>query len=97
MGEGAVTEELKQIYEEANDDGIWLMEFGKNEASGLYFAAAGSIKKAKSCGSEVWEAVENYKLSLGDCMDLGALPGLGKTREEACRQAIKKFKEFYKK
>lgn len=92
---GEVTEELQKIYKDAWDEGIWIREFGKAEGGDCYLAGAGSLEKLKEIEKKLGREIETNELSLGDCVNLAA-PGLGKTREEACRNAIEEFKKHKK-
>lgn len=90
---GKVTYELKQIYLTAHEDGIWLREWPCAPGSDLYMAAAGSLEKLAKFEKQIKRKINPQKLDLSDIVDYNlALPGLGKTREEACKNAIKEFK-----
>lgn len=88
-----VTEELRQIYREAWEEGIFLCEFG---GSGGYLAAAGSVERLTSAEKILGQELDVTRLALVDCYNLGAVPANGPTRETACRNAIKAYKEHYK-
>lgn len=89
---GAVTAELRKIYKDAEKEGIWIKECAPSEDGKRYMAAAGSVKKLKEIEKKLGREIEISELSLGDCVNL-ALPGTGKTREEACRNAVAMFKK----
>lgn len=92
---GQITDELRQIYKEAWDEGIFLCEFGTFDGADGYLTAAGDLKVLEKLEKDLGREIEIHELSLGDCMNLGTLPGHGQTREESCRNAIKEYKEFY--
>ena len=90
-----VTDELKEIYRKAYEDGIWLREFGSSPGSDTYMTAAGSISKLEEIEKQTGEEIDVSELGLADVVNI-SLPGTGKTREEACRDAIKAFKHYQK-
>lgn len=89
----AEIKELKEIYKEAQDAGIYVLEFGCQKG---FMAAAGSIKKAEEFEKQLGQEIDLSKLTMAQAMHLGTLPGLGQTRAEACRNAVKAYKEHYK-
>lgn len=92
---GKVTSELRQIYLTAYEDGIWLCEWGPAYSGNMYMAAAGSLEKLAKLEKQIGRKIDSQKLDLGDIVNYDlALPGLGKTRENACRNAIKEFKLY---
>lgn len=106
--EGAVTAELKVIYQEAADAGFWIKELVGQP--GHYMATAIPVAKLKKLlkyakknnlvvgGIRPRTLNDVYdSLKLGDVinLDLG-LPGSGRTREEACRNALAENKKRFK-
>ena len=93
-----VTEELKKIYARAYKQGIWLWECCPARGGTGYVAAAGSVKHIKGIEQKLGEKITVNELTLGDIVNYtDALPGLGSTREEACRNAIKEYKKYKRK
>lgn len=92
---GEVTEELRDIYHCAYDDGIWLCEWGPAHGGQVYAVAAGSVKALEEIEKRTGKKIDASKLTLADVVDI-SLPGIGTTREEACRNAIRGFKKYKK-
>ena len=93
MAKGEVTKELRRIYEKAWKEGIWIKEFGGG--SGHFLAGAGDVADIERIEKQLGREIDiNKDLSLGDVvMNIPSLPGNGKTREEACRNAVKAWKK----
>ena len=91
--ETAEMKELCKIYKEAQDAGIYLLEFGAQKG---FLASAGSIKKAEELEKQLGQEIDLSKITLAQAVNLDTVPGLGQTRAEACRNAIKKYKKHYK-
>ena len=91
-----VTEELKKIYRNAYDEGIWLWEGAFSPETNAYVAGAGSVKELEELEKKAGREIVVSKLELGDIVDI-SLPGSGSSREEACLDAIRAYKEYYKK
>jgi hypothetical protein len=89
VSENKVIKELRKIYKKAWKQGIWIKEFVGEK--GCYLAAAGSIRKLEKIEIETGREIDIAKLTLANCVFLGT-PGYGKTRKEACENAIKAFK-----
>lgn len=62
---------LKKIYRDAWEEGIFLREFGGDNG---FLTAAGSVKKLQRLEKKLGKEIDVYDLQLGDCMALGALP-----------------------
>jgi len=92
---GEVTNELRKIYRKAYSDGIWLLEFAPAYGGNKYLAAAGSISNLEKIEKQTGKEIDVSKLELGDVVNI-SLPGVGKTREESCKNAIKAWKEYSK-
>ena len=93
---GEVTDELRQIYKEAWEDGIWIKEFGGGEGC---MAGAGDVADIERLEKELGREIDvNDDLTLGDCvLNIPSLPGGGDTREEACRDAVAEWKAYREK
>lgn len=87
QSEAKEIEELRKIYKEAWNEGIFVREFSP------IFAAAGSVKKVEYFEKLLEIEIDILKLTMAECMNLGAVPSNGKTRAETCRNAIKAYKE----
>lgn len=93
-----VSQELRDIYRNAWKDGIWLREFLSDNG---FVVAAGSVAVLRTVHREIRQSGRSVpalirwpeQFAMGDCIFLGAEPGSGKTREEACRDAISKYKQ----
>ena len=74
-----VTDELRQIYEEAWEDGIWIKEFGGGAHA---MAGAGDVADIERIEKELGREIDiNTDLTLGDMvMSIPSLPGSGATR-----------------
>ncbi len=95
---GGVSQELRDIYRDAWKQGIWLREFRSEKG---FLIAAGSVAVLRNARRRLRRAGEiapplhrcPETLTLGNCISLGAEPGSGTTREQACRDAIKQYKQ----
>ncbi len=91
-------QKLTKIWHKAWEEGIWLQIV--DGTSGHCMAAAGSLRELKKFGAAVerWACrnIRKNKLKLGDCINLGAVPGVGRTPEAACRAAIGSLKKELK-
>ncbi len=93
---GELTDELREIYRKAYEDGIWLREWSPCPGGGKYLAAAGSMKQVEGLEKKLGKEIDLEKLGLGDIINI-SLPGTGETREEACKNAIEAFRDYRKK
>lgn len=88
------TSDLGEIYLAAWKEGIWLQEFAPGTR---YIAAAGWLRDLKKLGKKlakrVVEKILRNQLLLSDCVNLNSMPGIGPTREAACRNAIAQLKK----
>lgn len=90
---GEVSEELRQLYAQAWEEGLWLYEYAPGPGGGKYLAAAGSIKKLEEIEQRLGREIDIYKdLMFCDVVAL-TMPGTGQTREEACRSAVAEFRK----
>ena len=88
-----VSDELKRIYQQAWCEGYWIHEFG---AENGYLAAAGSIKQLEEIEKETGQEIDISKLTLADVV-MGCISsesGSGSSREKACLNALKAYKEY---
>lgn len=90
MADDEVTEELKRIYQQAYQEGYWIKEFGAEKG---YLAAAGSIKQLEELEKKLGREIDVDKLELGDVITIST-PGSGSSREEACLNALRAYKEY---
>lgn len=91
---GDVTADLRKIYQDAKDEGIWLLEF-MGESGKSFAAFAGTIAKAEALEAKLGTELDLAQLTFADCVEieeLDAHAGGGTTREEACRKAIENLK-----
>ncbi len=89
----AVTDKLRKIYQEAGNIGIFILEF---KAQNGCIAFAGSAKKVVELEKKLGREIDLTNLTFAQGLGLGTLPGVGKTRVEACCNAVKACKEYYK-
>lgn len=100
MSEGEVTEELRRIYQRAAKEGIWIREFAPH-GNKRYLAAAGHIKQLDDLEKKLQEngdlkpkeSLDIYEIPLGVLIEM-SWPGSGETREEACKEAVKGWKDY---
>jgi hypothetical protein len=89
--------ELERLYADAGKEGVYFREF---DNAGHYLAAAGLLADLepleaalKAAGElDVEAELDVSSLEMGDLVELSA-PGVGATREEACRAAWQALKE----
>ncbi|HUZ30473.1 MAG TPA: hypothetical protein VMU90_14595 [Solirubrobacteraceae bacterium] len=82
-------EALRQLYAEAWDEGIFVVEW-----PGL--AAAGRVSILRQLEQQTGRKIDYtvyQTFGPGDCLALGMLPGSGASRLDACRQAIAALKQ----
>ncbi len=85
--------ELRKIYKDARDKGIFVREF---PAEVNYLAVAGSVKRIETYERLFKMEIDVGKLTLGHFFEFGpevAELGTGPTRSEACLNAIAEFKK----
>lgn len=86
-GGGPPLDELRRIYQEAWDEGIWIKEWAPGEG-GKHLACAGSVSDLEAIEKRIGRELDIEKdIGLGDAVNI-SLPGSGETREEACRAAV---------
>ena len=92
MTDDGVSDELKRIYQQAWCEGYWIQEFGADNG---YLAAAGSIKQLEEIEQKIGKEIDVSKLTLADVVmgSIVSTPGKGATREEACLDALRVYKE----
>ncbi len=83
----AISKELKKLYADAFEEGIYIREFPMADNKKVAFA--GSARKLKRAGFDTKEKVQ--KMDLVGC-SLWMAAGGGDTREEAVAEAIDMFK-----
>lgn len=91
MSDHEVTDELRKIYEDAWDEGIWLLEFSPGDG-GNCLTAAGWLSDIERLEKHSGQEIDISKFGLGDVINISC-PGCGTTREDSCRNAIKELKE----
>jgi hypothetical protein len=84
---------LDNAYGEAYRQGFFVQEFAGPEST-KPFAAVGELSKLAVVGFRLGKEIDPMKLSMGDCMELGALPGTGETRAESVLEALKQALEY---
>lgn len=92
---GKVTAELRDIYQRASEEGIWMVEGPLGTSENYYSAAAGSMKEITKLEKKLGKKFDLMQLELGDLVNL-SYSGTGKTREEACQNAIDELKKYQK-
>ncbi len=90
---GKVTAELREIYQRAGAEGIWIREWVAGTGKYQYMAGAGSIENITKLEKKLGKEIDIMQLELGDIVNL-SLPGTGRTREEACQNAIDALKKY---
>ena len=94
MDWGDVTADLRKIYQDAKDEGIWLREF-IGDPGKSFVAFAGTMAKAEVLEAKLGKELDLAQLTFADLVEseeLDAHAGGGITREEACRKAIEDLK-----
>ena len=92
---GEITNKLREIYRKAYEEGIWLREWPPAHGGDMYVAAAGSMNDLERIEKKCGIKIDASKLDLGAIVDISEA-GIGKTREEATRNAIKAWKKYVK-
>lgn len=92
---GEVTDDLREIYQRASEEEIWIREWVAGTGKYTYMAAAGSMEKITQLEIKLGREIDIMQLELGDLVNL-SFPGTGKTREEACQNAIDELKRYQK-
>ncbi|MBI4458054.1 hypothetical protein HY633_03775 [Candidatus Uhrbacteria bacterium] len=87
-----VSKKLRKIYGDAKKEGIWIREYKGGTG---YLAAAGYMKVIEAWEKKLSRKIDIEKLELGDVVAVAA-PGTGKTREEACENAVTNLKKSEK-
>ncbi|MGH2364768.1 MAG: hypothetical protein ACRDHX_08965 [Chloroflexota bacterium] len=80
---------LAQLYAQAWDEGIFLVEWGWG------MAAAGRREILQRLEEQTGRTIDHtvyQAFSLGDCFELGMAPGSGASRLDACHNAIQALK-----
>lgn len=90
MANHEVTDELRKIYEDAGNEGIWLHELGPCDNG--FLAGAGWVSKIEAIEAKTGKEIDLTKISLYDVMHLTEPGDAGATREDACRNAIAALK-----
>src|SRR3989344_3625388 len=95
MAGDGVSDELKRIYQQAWCEGYWIQEFGAEKG---YLAAAGSIKQLEEIEKEIGKEIIVSELTLADVImgSIVSTPENRATREEACLDALRNYKEHEK-
>ncbi len=90
MTSGEVTDELRNIYKDAEKEGIWIHEIGPCDNG--FLAGAGWVSKIEEIETKTGKEFDFAKITLFEVMHLTAPGEVGATREEACRNAIAALK-----
>ncbi|HLD40430.1 MAG TPA: hypothetical protein VJB13_04800 [Candidatus Nanoarchaeia archaeon] len=89
----ALSDDLRRIYQIAQEEGYWIKEFSLSEDDVDYCAAAGSIKTLGKIEQETGQKIDINRLELSDLIFISQ-PGSGSTREEACLNALNAYKKL---
>jgi len=92
--EGEITDKLSEIYRKAGEEGIWIREWIP-ESQDIYMAAAGCLMDVEKMEKELGTEIDIEKLTLSELYSI-SIPGTGRTREEACKNAVSSYKKFKK-